>query len=136
MNRLQTIRVGDPLPEHHHTPTELDLFFYNAAIWNGHRIHYDEAWATKKEGYPGLVVQGPLQGDWLGQCVTEWLGAEGSLIELEYSNRGAAYAGQTLTSGGRVTSVDPANGEVAVELFVRNEEGEILCPGSALVRIG
>lgn len=37
------------------------LFRYSAATFNGHRIHYDRAYATGVEHYPGLVVQGPLQ---------------------------------------------------------------------------
>ena len=28
--------------------------------FNGHRIHYDRPYATQEEGYPGLVVHGPL----------------------------------------------------------------------------
>ena len=41
------------------TPTL--LFRYSAMTFNGHRIHYDEPYVTKVEGYPGLVVHGPLQ---------------------------------------------------------------------------
>ncbi|GIS02166.1 MAG: hypothetical protein CM15mP103_07170 [Gammaproteobacteria bacterium] len=47
---------------------------YNASLWNGHRIHFDMPYATEVEGYPGLVVAGPLMGDWLHQVVDEWLG--------------------------------------------------------------
>jgi 3-methylfumaryl-CoA hydratase len=36
------------------------LFRYSALTFNGHRIHYDRAYATASEGYPGLVVHGPL----------------------------------------------------------------------------
>ncbi len=36
------------------------LFRYSALTFNGHRIHYDEAYARKVEGYSGLVVHGPL----------------------------------------------------------------------------
>jgi 3-methylfumaryl-CoA hydratase len=36
------------------------LFRYSALTWNGHRIHYDLAYARDVEGYPGLVVHGPL----------------------------------------------------------------------------
>ena len=36
------------------------LFRYSALTFNGHRIHYDRRFATKTEGYPGLVVHGPL----------------------------------------------------------------------------
>ncbi len=36
------------------------LFRYSALTFNSHRIHYDQASATDEEGYPALVVQGPL----------------------------------------------------------------------------
>jgi 3-methylfumaryl-CoA hydratase len=38
------------------------LFRYSALTFNGHRIHYDRSYATEVEGYPGLVVHGPLLG--------------------------------------------------------------------------
>lgn len=37
------------------------LFRFSALTYNAHRIHYDRTWATEVEGYPGLVVHGPLQ---------------------------------------------------------------------------
>lgn len=37
------------------------LFRYSALTFNGHRIHYDRRYVTEVEGYPGLVVHGPLQ---------------------------------------------------------------------------
>lgn len=36
------------------------LFRYSAVTFNGHRIHYDHPYTTGTEGYPGLVVHGPL----------------------------------------------------------------------------
>ena len=39
---------------------EVMLFRYSALIFVGHRIHYDRRYATEVEGYPGLVVHGPL----------------------------------------------------------------------------
>ena len=41
-------------------PTETLLFRYSALTFNTHRIHYDRPYATDVEGYPGLVVHGPL----------------------------------------------------------------------------
>ncbi len=41
-------------------PNPVLLFRYSALTFNGHRIHYDRPFATSVEGYPGLVVQGPL----------------------------------------------------------------------------
>ena len=41
-------------------PDPVLLFRYSALTFNGHRIHYDQPYATETEGYPGLVVHGPL----------------------------------------------------------------------------
>jgi 3-methylfumaryl-CoA hydratase len=41
-------------------PDDVLLFRYSALTFNGHRIHYDRRFATETEGYPGLVVHGPL----------------------------------------------------------------------------
>ncbi len=41
-------------------PTPILLFRYSALTFNGHRIHYDWPYVTEAEGYPGLVVHGPL----------------------------------------------------------------------------
>ncbi|MFI5280620.1 MAG: MaoC family dehydratase N-terminal domain-containing protein [Gemmatimonadales bacterium] len=42
------------------TPDPVLLFRFSALTFNSHRIHYDRAWAMQTEGYPGLVVHGPL----------------------------------------------------------------------------
>jgi 3-methylfumaryl-CoA hydratase len=42
------------------TPDPVLLFRFSALTFNSHRIHYDLRWATETEGYPGLVVHGPL----------------------------------------------------------------------------
>jgi 3-methylfumaryl-CoA hydratase len=41
-------------------PDDVLLFRYSALTFNGHRIHYDRRYVTETEGYPGLVVHGPL----------------------------------------------------------------------------
>ena len=41
-------------------PDEVLLFRYSALTFNGHRIHYDRRYVTEVEGFPGLVVHGPL----------------------------------------------------------------------------
>ncbi|MBU9480671.1 FAS1-like dehydratase domain-containing protein [Burkholderia multivorans] len=65
-------RTGDtvvvPLPEVRQAewrrrvvPDGVFLFRFSALTFNGHRIHYDRPYAQNTEGYPGLVVHGPLQ---------------------------------------------------------------------------
>jgi len=55
---------GEPVAVGHWTetitPTPTLLFRYSAVTFNGHRIHYDWPYVTETEGYPGLVVHGPL----------------------------------------------------------------------------
>ena len=41
-------------------PDDVLLFRYSALTFNAHRIHYDRKYASEVEGYPGLVVHGPL----------------------------------------------------------------------------
>ena len=133
MSRIKTINPGDALPVRELSHDIVQSFMYNAALWNAHRIHFDKEYATEVEGYPGLVVAGPLMGDWLTQCAIEWLGDDGRLVSFEYSNRKAAYIGDTLTVGGTVTDVNHDTGEVALELYVKNDGDDVITPGTAVV---
>jgi len=132
--RFYSVKPGDELPERVFKPDNVQSMLYNAALWNGHRIHFDEPYAREVEGYPGLVIAGPLLGDWLNQCVDEWLGDDGRLVAIEYSNRIATYIGETLYSGGTVTACRPDSGEVEIDVFIKNEAGEVVTPGKALAR--
>lgn len=134
MSRTSSIKPGDLLPEREFKPDNVQLFLYNAALWNAHRIHFDYPYATEVEGYPGLVIAGPLLGDWLTQSVIEWLGDDGELKSIEYSNRIASYIGEVLRSGGEVLSVDQETGNVELEMFIKNESDEVITPGVAIVR--
>jgi 3-methylfumaryl-CoA hydratase len=62
---------GDPVPaplaaetgapwQREVAPDDVLLFRYSALTFNGHRIHYDRRYVTEVEGYPGLIVHGPL----------------------------------------------------------------------------
>lgn len=48
-------------------PSAVVLFRYSALTFNGHRIHYDNPYARAEEGYPGLIVHGPMQATQLVQ---------------------------------------------------------------------
>jgi len=57
------------------TPDPVLLFRYSALIFYGHRIHYDADYTRAEEGYPGLVVHGPLIATLLVQLGLGQLGA-------------------------------------------------------------
>lgn len=134
MLKIENIQVGDQLPERVFYPDEIQLFLYNAALWNAHRIHFDLPYATEAEGYPGLVVPGPLMGDWITQSALEWIGEAANLVNVNYSNRQYACAGETLRSQGKVISVSLESREVELEVNVVNAADEILTPGKLTVR--
>tara|TARA_B100000749_G_C18322713_1_gene421570 strand:+ start:134 stop:547 length:414 start_codon:yes stop_codon:yes gene_type:complete len=132
--KISELSVGEALPERSYTATNVSLFLYNAAIWNPHRIHYDEPYTTNVENHPGVVIDGPLQGDWLNQVVVNWTGDCATLISFNYSNRRASYLGETLTSGGAITAIDTESGNVDLEIFIKNQDGDVITPGTAQVR--
>lgn len=132
---ISEISVGMQLPERAHTPTNVSLFMYNAAVWNPHRIHYDDPYTREVEGHEGIVIDGPLQGDWITQVALNWIGDEGQIVRFGYTNRHATYLGETLTSGGTVTGVEVTERLVHLDLYVKNQAGEITTPGTATVRL-
>ena len=52
-------------------PSTVMLFRYSAVTFNGHRIHYDLDYVTRQEGYPGLVVHGPLIATFMLQACAD-----------------------------------------------------------------
>ena len=132
--KISELTVGEALPERSYTATNVSLFLYNAAIWNPHRIHYDEPYTTDVEKHPGVVIDGPLQGDWLNQVVVNWMGDSAALTSFNYSNRRASYLGEMLTSGGAISAIDKDAGTVDLELFIKNENGDVITPGTAQIR--
>ncbi len=132
---IHSLSVGASLPSRAFTASNVSLFMYNAAVWNPHRIHYDETYTVEVEKHPGIVIDGPLQGDWLSQVALNWLGDNGVLTQFSYSNRRAAYLGETLTSGGTIQAINPRSGEVELELFIKNASKEVITPGKATVKL-
>lgn len=132
---IASVQVGMTLPEREHVATNVSLFMYNAAVWNHHRIHYDEAYTTAVEGHAGVVIDGPLQGDWLSQVALNWVVDAGELVSFSYSNRRASHLGERLVSGGSVVRVDASTGLVELDLFIKNEAGDVISPGNATVRL-
>ena len=133
---ISTLVAGDELPTRTFAATNVGLFLYNAAVWNPHRIHYDETYTKQQEGHPDIVIDGPLQGDWLSQCALNWLGDAGRMIRFSYSNRRAAYLGESLTTSGVIQSVDVQARQVEVKLYVKNQKGDIITPGEATLLFG
>ncbi len=85
------IEPGDQIPELTVTVDETQMFFFSAATYNGHRIHYDKEWARDTEGYDDVLVQGPLQAALLARAITDWIGGRGRLVNYSVQNRGSHF---------------------------------------------
>ncbi len=126
------IEPGSEIPALVKQPSTIALFRFSAATWNAHRIHYDREYAAS-EGYPNVLVQGHLHGAYLTELLLDWAAPAGVLRRLQWSNRRAAYAGDTLTCRGRVTRIREEDGSRLIDLDVwtENQAGEVCAPGTA-----
>lgn len=96
---------------------EVLLFRYSALTFNSHRIHYDLPYATDIEGYPGLVVHGPL----IATLLLDLLRREmpmANVAHFEFKAQRPTFAGHPFSVCGRF---DEASG--IVELWAKDHEG-------------
>jgi 3-methylfumaryl-CoA hydratase len=102
------------------TPDPVLLFRYSALTFNGHRIHYDRDYCIHEEGYPGLVVHGPLIATLL---VDPWLRQSPGCVvtRFAFQARRPLFEGAPMhlmidpREGGAGLRALDAHGEVAVE---------------------
>jgi hydroxyacyl-ACP dehydratase HTD2-like protein with hotdog domain len=135
---FEDVSVGEAIPTLAVTVDQTQMFFFSAATYNGHRIHYDKTWATEVEGYPDILVHGPLQAALLARAVTDWAGPDGRLVGYAIQNRASAFPGEELRFVGTVTGKhDGGDGHGLVDLEIRGEKGEdqVLMPGTATVSL-
>ena len=131
------VGVGEQIPTLTVTVDETQLFFFSAATYNGHRIHYDKEWARTVEGYDDVLVQGPLQAALLSRAIGDWIGGRGRLVSFAVQNRAVAYPGQRLSFGGTVTGkrlTDKRAGLVDLDIAGRRDD-TVLMPGTATVEL-
>jgi len=133
---FEDIKEGMDLLPQEKSANTTQLFLFSAATYNPHRIHYDKAYALS-EGHPDLLIHGPLQGAWLAQYITEWMGPLGRLKKIEFTNRGRVFPGERLTLKGRVVKKVEEDGEhlVVCDIWEEKESGEITLPGKAVVSL-
>ena len=98
-------------------PDEVMLFRYSALTFNSHRIHYDRAYAREAEGYPDLVVHGPLISTLLLDLVTRSL-PNATVSEYAYRAVRPTFLGNTFSVCGRLSD----NGKT-IDLWAKDHDG-------------
>jgi 3-methylfumaryl-CoA hydratase len=104
------------------------LFRYSALTFNGHRIHYDYPYVTQVEGYPGLVVHGPLIATLLVDLVRREQ-PNATLQSFAFKALRPTFAGQPFTVCG-LPSVDGKT----IELWAKDHEGYLTMRATAALR--
>ncbi len=101
-------------------PDPVLLFRYSAATFNGHRIHYDRTYARDQDGYPALVVHGPLTAtlliDLLRRCVPNE-----SIVSFSFKAVNPLFGGVPFC-----ICAARSPGSAAVKLWAANSDG-VLC---------
>ncbi|MCS6921784.1 MAG: MaoC family dehydratase N-terminal domain-containing protein [Elioraea sp.] len=119
--------VPEPLPEGaviaEVVPDPVLLFRYSALTGNGHRIHYDADYVREVEGYPGLVVHGPLQATWLASVASR-LRPQRRLTRFSFRALRPAFVGE------RLRLVGAESGD-RVALSVRDPSGAVTMAAEA-----
>ncbi|KAL5532734.1 hypothetical protein ACEPAF_4508 [Sanghuangporus sanghuang] len=84
--------TGLPKPQFTYTwtPTATTLFRFSALMWNAHLIHLDREYTRKREGYPDLLVHGPLTALMLVEALLH-NGYKGRINNFEYRARNPVY---------------------------------------------
>lgn len=103
------------------------LFRFSALTFNGHRIHYDQPYVTGTEGYPGLIVHGPLMG-LLQVELARRSNPDRALASFEFRALSPVFGGATLAVGAR------REGDGAVTTWVADPAGGLAQQGKATFR--
>ncbi|MBU8822452.1 FAS1-like dehydratase domain-containing protein [Mycolicibacterium goodii] len=98
------------------------LFRFSALTGNAHRIHYDHAYATGIEGYPDLVVHGPLLAIYLSELVR----AQGFVREFSFKLQRPVFVGDSIRVQGQ-----PDGG--TVDLAVVSGAGDVHATAHAVL---
>jgi len=106
------------------TPSAALLFRYSALIFNAHRIHYDHPFTTGVEGYPGLVVHGPLLATLLADLVRRALPGE-TITRFRFRAVKPVFDDAPFMVCGR------RDGEDTVALWVRDGAGDLCVDAAA-----
>ncbi|MGY9074975.1 MAG: MaoC/PaaZ C-terminal domain-containing protein [Acidimicrobiales bacterium] len=130
--RFEDVSSDDELPVQQKNATRAQLFMYSAASFNPHRIHYDRDYALF-EGHDDVLVHGPLQGAWLTQYLTDWIGPNGRLVNVSWQNRASGFPEVDYEFHGKVVDCTGEPGLVVLEVWEQTADGSVLMPATATV---
>jgi 3-methylfumaryl-CoA hydratase len=110
-------------------PDDVLLFRYSALTFNGHRIHYDRRYATEVEGYPGLVVHGPLIATLLVELVRANR-PQARVMRFEFRAVSPLFDTEPFTVCGK-----PESDGRTIRLWAENSRGGLAMAATAVISL-
>ncbi len=128
--RMRRRHEPEPAPSNEtrsrsHRFSTVMLFRYSAVTFNGHRIHYDPDFARNHEGYPGLVVHGPLLALLLTQLAEEILG----------TLSGFTFRATSPVAQGEVVEACAREDSDRFSLWIRGPDGRLCMSAEAVAEL-
>jgi acyl dehydratase len=133
---FEDVAVGMEIPSWVNEIDLLKLIRYAAVSWNFYLLHLEKEFAQKK-GFKDVNIPAPYYGSFLASMMTKWTGDPGSLKRLSYTVKVMGFPGDTLIGKGTVIKKYQERGMNLVEcdIWVENQEGVKVAPGSATVAL-
>src|SRR5690606_13059529 len=113
-----------PLCRRPSPPATPRLLRYSSLTFNGHRIHYDQAYAQNEEGYPDLVVHGPLTATLLQQLALQH-GEGRALARFDFRGVSPLFVNRPFRLEGKQA------GDGTLLLWARGPNGELAMSATA-----
>lgn len=117
---------------------DVQLFRYSALTFNGHRIHYDRRYVIEVEGYPGLIVHGPLIATLLLDTLHKEI-SDAAVIHYEFKAIKPIFdthpffvCGAVSINENNETSLQ--NDTSTVQLWAKDHLGDIAMLATAIIR--
>jgi 3-methylfumaryl-CoA hydratase len=108
-------------------PDDVLLFRYSALTFNAHRIHYDYRYATGTEGYPGLVVHGPLIATLLVDLIRRQV-PEANVMRFAFRARSALFDTAPFTVCGK-----PEGDAKTISLWAKSDSASLATTATATI---
>lgn len=105
-------------------PDPVLLFRYSALTFNGHRIHYDRPYTTEVEGYPGLIVHGPLMATLMVELVRHAHPGR-RIARFQFRALAPVFDGAPMTVAGQ-----PAAEDHIAAVWVADADGRLCMKGT------
>lgn len=131
---FEDVKEGDEVPVFQRTTDTMHFNRFAAVNDEYGYIHMDDAFARER-GQKGVFAMGHLRFCYLHNMLRAWIGDSGSIRRVTCQYRGIQYKGDTVSCRGRVVRKysDKTEHFVELEVWVENQNGDVLSPGQAIV---